>query len=187
MTASSGPENRSGASCSVSPSSERLDEKEELIGNEQSPYLHLSIARHRSARWLLVKATPMEKRKKKRDWHSLLSARSPKREEDESGRRADEMGEAGNRPSRLRRPNGIRRVTPQVAGISALHSPGGSRSRGCVSFSLGPRGLSTPLVTRVSSRSLSFLSTCMRGYIGSPDRELAAPMFQFPRLHSTRK
>lgn len=81
---------------------------------------------------------------------------------------------------RLRRPSGIRRVTPQVAGISALHSPGGSRSRGCVSFSLGPPAAQhAACYARVLRDRFRF---CLRACVvtSSPDRELAAPMFQFP-------
>ena len=157
----------------------------ELIGNEQSSYLHLSIARHRSARWLLVKVSPMakkekEKRRKKRDWRSAL-ARSPKREEDETvaGRRNGggrksawvvfvgraEFGEWHHKSLEFQRC--IARVArgPGDASLSPWGPRLGAQHAACYARVLRDR-----------------FRFCLRACVvtSSPDRELAAPMFQFP-------
>lgn len=98
----------------------------------------------------------------------------------EKGRRGRGRQEIG--PGRLRRPNGIQRVTPQVAGISALHSPGCSRSGGPRLFLPSPR---RPPWGCYAPRSGLFLCWCMRVTAGSGSG--ASTMFQFLRLHSRSK
>lgn len=119
-------------------------------------------------KWAIVSAsrsTGCERRRfgSRIDQRSLVKDRKTNAEHGDRGGDAN-GGQAGNRPDRLRRPNGIRQVTPQVDGISALHSPSGSWSPVAVSFSLATS------VRYASPRSLSFLYTCTR-VTSSPDRD----------------